>query len=86
MIDKSTTEDTGIATYVDSSIPGPNDAYLFLVVKNECVRFLLKDCANVVSGRFAKILDRINHEVESATYKSELLKRLLNLLRLNFLV
>ena len=42
MIDKSTTEGTGIAAYVDSSVPGPNDAYLFLVVKNECVRFLLK--------------------------------------------
>lgn len=74
MIDKNTTEDTGIAAYVDSSIPGPNDAYLFLVVKNECVRFLLKDCANVASGTFAKILDRINHEIESATYKSEFLK------------
>lgn len=74
MIDKNTTEDTGIAAYVDSSVPGPNDAYLFLVVNNECARFLLKDCANVVSGRFARILDRINHEIESATYKSEFLK------------
>ena len=32
MIDKNTTEDTGIAAYVDSSVPGLNDAYLFLVV------------------------------------------------------
>ena len=34
----SSMEDTGIATYVDSSIPGPNDVYLFLIINNECVR------------------------------------------------
>ena len=74
MIDKNTTEDTGIAAYVDSSIPGPNDAYLFLVVNNECARFLLKDCANLVSGRFARILDRVSHEIKSAKYESDFLK------------
>lgn len=74
MIDKNTTEDTGIAAYVDSSIPGPNDAYLFLVVNNECARFLLKDCANLVSGRFARILDRVSHEIKSAKYDSDFLK------------
>lgn len=78
MIDKNTTEDTGIAAYVDSSIPGLNDAYLFLVVKNECVRFLLKDCANVVSGRFSKILDRINYEIKSAQYEYEFLQVIKN--------
>lgn len=74
MIDKNTTEDTGIAAYMDSSIPGPNDTYLFLVVNNECARFLLKDCANVVSGRFARILDRVSHEIKSAKYDSDFLK------------
>lgn len=74
MIDKSTTEDTGIATYVDSSIPGPNDACLFLVVNNECVRFLLKDYANAVSGIFSRILDRVSHEIKSAKYESDFLK------------
>lgn len=66
--------DTGIATYVNSSISGPNDAYLFLAVNNECVRFLLKDCANAVSGRFARILDRVSHEIEFAKYESDFLK------------
>lgn len=74
MIDKNTTEDTGIAAYMDSSIPGPNDTYLFLVANNECARFLLKDCANVVSGRFARILDRVSHEIKSAKYDSDFLK------------
>ena len=74
MIDKNTTEDTGIAAYMDSSIPSPNDTYLFLVVNNECARFLLKDCANVVSGRFARILDRVSHEIKSAKYDSDFLK------------
>lgn len=74
MIDKNTTEDTGIAAYVDSSIPGPNDAYLFLAINNECARFLLKDCANVVSGTFARILDRVSHEIKSAKYESDFLK------------
>lgn len=74
MIDKNTTEDTGIATYVDSSIPGPNDACLFLVVNNECVRFLLKDYANAVSGIFSRILDRVSHEIKSAKYESDFLK------------
>jgi hypothetical protein len=74
VIDKNTTEDTGIAAYMDSSIPGPNDTYLFLVVNNECARFLLKDCANVVSGRFARILDRVSHEIKSAKYDSDFLK------------
>lgn len=74
MIDKNTTEDTGIAAYVDSSIPGPNDACLFLAVNNECVRFLLKDCANEVSGRFARILDRVSHEIKSAKYESDFLR------------
>lgn len=59
---------------MDSSIPGPNDTYLFLVVNNECARFLLKDCANVVSGRFARILDRVSHEIKSAKYDSDFLK------------
>lgn len=74
MIDKNTTEDTGIAAYVDSSIPEPNDAYFFLAINNECVRFLLKDCANVVSGTFARILDRVSHEIKSAKYESDFLK------------
>lgn len=42
MIDRNTTEDTGIAVYLDSSIPGPNDAYLFLVVDNGVYTFSSK--------------------------------------------
>ena len=68
----------GIAAYVDSSIPEPNDAYMFLVVNNECARFLLKDCANAVSGTFARILDRVNYEIRSAKYESEFLKVIKN--------
>ena len=59
----SSIEDTGIAAYVDSSIPGPNDAYLFLAINNECARFLLKDCAHRVSGVFALVLDEIYSKV-----------------------
>lgn len=77
MIDKNTTEDTGIAAYVDSSIPGPNDAYLFLVVNNECVRFLFKNKARMASGFFAVMLDIINSSFESTGSTSEFLETII---------
>lgn len=80
MIDKNTTEDTGIAAYVDSSIPGPNDAYMFLVFKNECVRLLLKNHANKASGVFFRILSIINYTIESSGYESEFLNSILKII------
>lgn len=74
MIDKNTTEDTGIAAYVDSSIPGPNDAYLFLIFRNDCVRFLLKNQAERASSLFVVILDIINSAIESSGYASEFME------------
>lgn len=74
MIDKSTTEDTGIAAYVDSSIPGSNDVYLFLVFRNDCLQFLFKNHANVASRLFVNLLDIIDSALESPGYTSEFLK------------
>lgn len=74
MIDRNTTEDTGIAAYADSNISGSNDAYLFLVFRNDCLQFLFKNHANVASRLFVNLLDIIDSALESSGYTSEFLK------------
>ncbi len=77
MIDKNTAEDTGIAAYMDSSIPGPDDAYLFLVFRNDCIQFLLKNQSKAVSGSFTVMLNIINSSLESTGSTSEFLKTII---------
>ena len=74
MIDKNTAEDTGISAYADSNISGSNDAYLFLVFRNDCLQFLFKNKARMVSGYFTVMLDIINSALESTVSTSEFLK------------
>lgn len=77
MIDKNTAEDTGIAAYMDSSIPGLDDAYLFLVFRNDCIQFLLKNQSKAVSGSFTVMLNIINSVLESSGHTSEFMKSIL---------
>jgi hypothetical protein len=70
VIDKNTAEDTGIAAYADSNISGSNDAYLFLVFRNDCLQFLFKNHANVASRLFVNLLDIIDSALESPGYTS----------------
>lgn len=76
MSNNSSMEDagTGIAAYADSSISGSNDAYLFLIFRNDCLQFLFKNHANVASRLFVNLLDIINSALDSSGFTSEFLK------------